>query len=58
MMIYKRSRMAGTFYAECEECDFKSFYWENEEDLEHNCCEDIDAENSFGYIGQAFSKTE
>jgi hypothetical protein len=41
-MIYKRSQMAGTFYAECEECDFKSVYWESEEDLEHDCVENTE----------------
>jgi hypothetical protein len=58
MIIYGRSRLAGTSTATCDKCDFMSVYWESEEDLEHNCHEDIDAENSFGYIGQAFSKTE
>jgi hypothetical protein len=41
-MIYGRSRLAGTPSASCEECDFVSVYWECEEDLEHNCVEDIE----------------
>jgi hypothetical protein len=41
VMIFGRSRLTGTYFAECEDCDFISVYWECEEDLEHKCYEDI-----------------
>jgi hypothetical protein len=39
-MRYGYSKITGTLSAQCEECDFISVYWECEEDLAHECCED------------------
>jgi hypothetical protein len=36
-IVYTHSRLAGNWVAKCEDCNFLSAYWEEEEDLEHDC---------------------
>lgn len=36
-IVYTHSRLAGNWVAQCEDCNFLSVYWEEEEELEHDC---------------------
>ena len=36
-IVFEHSRLSGNWVAKCVDCKFVSAYWEEEEELEHDC---------------------
>ena len=38
-IVFEHTRLSGNWVAKCTECEFVSVYWEEAEELEHDCQE-------------------
>lgn len=39
MITYHHARFTGAYVATCTDCRFTCAYWEQEEELEHDCAD-------------------
>jgi hypothetical protein len=38
-IVFEHTRLSGNWVAKCTDCNFVSVYWEEAEELEHDCKE-------------------